>query len=93
MKGDAVQRGRVYYSVRTLVRWVFWSTILFLIVVGLGTVLEFFDKSDENQCDVAVHFDFTWDSRSGDYVNVDRCNHPRDVVLLQDGTWIWALTD
>ena len=40
-----MQRGRVYYAVRTLVRWVFWSTILFLIVVGLGTVLEFFDKT------------------------------------------------
>lgn len=86
-------KGRGYYAVRSLVRWVFWSTVLFLIVVGLGTVVEFFQESDENKCDVAVHFDFTWNSATGEYVDVERCNHPRDVILLQDGTWIWELTD
>lgn len=82
-----------YYRVRSAVRFVFWASVSVLSVLGLSKVADAIDDSDENVCDVAVHFDFTWNSTTGEYIDVERCNHPRDVVLLQDGTWIWELAD
>lgn len=88
-----MKRSKTYYRVRSVVRWVFWSTAVFLFMLGFDAVVDHFDKSDENECDVAVNFDFTWESASGSRIDVDDCRHPRGVVLAQNGTWEWAFSD
>ena len=88
-----MKRSKTYYNVRSVVRWVFWSTTVFLFMLGFGAVVDHFDESDENRCEVAVNFDFTWTSTTGDRVDVEQCSHPQGVDLLQDGTWIWTPAD
>ena len=76
----------IYYTVRSAVRWVFWTGVAFLVVLGFGKLV----KASEHQkpaCRVNLNLNFTWSPI--DSVDLDKCQHPRNVVLHEGGTWEW----
>lgn len=73
----------IYYKVRSVVRWVFWTGIVMLGVVYLGRVVD----TQPPTCNVRVNFDFTWDNPNN--VDISKCQHPDNVVLHRNGTWKW----
>jgi hypothetical protein len=79
-----------YYRTRSIVRWIFWSVVAVLAVIGLSRVADWIDTSDENLCPVSLERDFTWNSTNGEIVNVYECQAPTNVRLLEDGRWEWA---
>jgi hypothetical protein len=87
------QRSEAYYAVRSAVRWVVWSSVAALAVVGAGTAADWIDDSDENLCPVILRSDFSWESATGNTVNVNQCRPPLGKILLANGTWDWDSTD
>lgn len=76
----------IYYTVRSVVRVVFWTTIYFLVVLGLSTGLKAMEN-EPNECQVNLFRDFTWSPIGS--VDLFSCQHPTNIILLSDGTWIW----
>lgn len=73
----------IYYKVRSVVRWTFWTGIAMLGVVYLGRVVD----TAPTKCDVQVNRDFTWSNPKG--VDISQCSHPVNVILHEEGTWEW----
>jgi hypothetical protein len=85
-------KSRTYKQVRTAVRCVFWGTMGYLAVQGL-IALQNIVTALENKpadCNIVLNRDFTWDSASGDVINIYSCSAPNNVTLLKDGTWEWT---
>lgn len=76
-----------YYQIRTLVRFVFWGTVLFLAGTGCGKLAEMANPTDDNPCAVNVNRDFTWTTNAP--LNIDLCDHPEGIMLFDDGHWEW----
>jgi hypothetical protein len=74
----------IYYRVRSVVRWTFWTSIFFLTVVYLGYVV----NTNKPDCDIQVDRNFTWSNPKG--VDITACSAPNNVILNKDGTWRWA---
>jgi hypothetical protein len=76
-------------NTRTIVRTLFWGTITLLTLIGTITVVRWFMTGDiQSPCPVIVHPDHRWDSTNSEIVNVYSCQHPDDVYLQEDGTWL-----
>lgn len=75
----------IYYTIRTIVRGVFWGTLAFL---SLWLIVESTDD-DRPYCDVAINFDFTWEWQS-EPTDLSSCRHPELTILNPDGTWDWV---
>jgi hypothetical protein len=85
------QKSNLYYTVRTAVRFVFWSSVI--AGLALGTI-KFSEIGDAPRCDVTLNFDFTWNVKEFSTLNpnttLSECTHPQDVILSFDGTWDWV---
>jgi hypothetical protein len=81
-----------YYRVRTAVRFIFWSAALFLATLGVVALQDVVAalEDDREDCNIVLNRDFTWDSATGEIVNVYSCSAPTNVTLLEDGTWQWT---
>ncbi len=77
------QHTPMYYKVRSVVRWTFWSGVFFFGVVFIGRAVD----TDAPRCDVQVNRDFTWTNERG--VDISKCSAPKNVILHSDGTWDW----
>ena len=75
----------IYYKVRSIVRWLFWTMVYFIALVLFGLVLEG-DQSQE--CDVDLLFNFTWTSDKP--IDLSQCVPPSNVTLFRDGRWAWT---
>jgi hypothetical protein len=81
-----------YYKIRSVVRVVFWSAVVFFVTYGtlvLGDVIADLYRGDE-ACEVTLHRDFSWDSTTGEPIDIDSCEAPTNVILLEEGRWEWA---
>jgi hypothetical protein len=76
----------MYYKVRSVVRWVFWTSVAFLAITGFGKVVKALEN-EPSKCAVALNRDFTWEATGS--VDLAECRHPNNVVLLPGGTWVW----
>ncbi len=79
----------MYYKVRSVVRFAFWSAVGLGVFSLLNFVLN--GVSEDNSkpvCDVTLDRDFTW-SWNGTAIHLTTCDSPQDVVLNVDGTWRW----
>lgn len=85
-------KSRTYKQVRTAVRCIFWGAMGYLAILGVSALQDVVSALEDRpaDCAIALNKDFTWDSASGDVVNVNSCSAPNNVVLLEDGTWEWA---
>ena len=81
-----------YYRVRTAVRFISWSAALFLATLGVVALQDVVAalEDDREDCNIVLNRDFTWDSATGEIVNVYSCFAPTNVTLLEDGTWQWT---
>ena len=78
----------IYYTVRTAVRFTFWSSlVLGTVIIGRWIVNRAYDDG-RPACPVVVNRDFTW-SRVGDPFHLAECRPPTGIVLERDGTWRW----
>ena len=85
-------KSNTYKRVRTAVRCVFWGTMGYLAVLGVSALQDVVSALENKpaDCDIVLNRDFTWDSASGEVVNVYSCSAPNNVTLLKDGTWEWT---
>jgi hypothetical protein len=85
-------KSQLYYSVRGVVRMIFWSAVIAAATwssLAMGDVIaNWYDNRPS--CEVVLHRDFTWDSTAGQIVNIDACSAPTNVTLLEGGTWEWT---
>jgi hypothetical protein len=75
----------IYYTVRTIVRFMFWTAVLFGLLFAVTKA-----NGENNECDVVVTQSFSW--RWADDAKVrdlDKCSDPANTVLNEDGTFIW----
>ena len=85
-------KSKTYKRVRSAVRYIFWGSMGYLAVLGL-IALQNIVSALENKpadCDIVLNRDFSWDSASGEVINVYSCSAPNNVTLLKDGTWEWT---
>ena len=79
----------IYYSVRTLVRFAFWSALTLGSAFGLSTLANHINARDSKPvCDITVNRNFTWTWNSP-AVPLTDCLAPEDIVVNIDGTWDW----
>jgi hypothetical protein len=85
-------KSKAYKRVRTVVRYIFWGSMGYLAVLGLIALRDIVTALENKpaDCDIVLNRDFTWDSASGEVVNVYSCSAPNNVTLLKDGTWEWT---
>ena len=85
-------KSKAYKRVRTVVRYIFWVSMGYLAVLGLIALRDIVTALENKpaDCDIVLNRDFTWDSASGEVVNVYSCSAPNNVTLLKDGTWEWT---
>jgi hypothetical protein len=77
------QHPQIYYTVRSIVRWTFWTGVVFLGVVFIGRSVD----TAPARCDIQLERNFTWTNDKG--VDISKCSAPHNVVLRSDGTWGW----
>lgn len=83
------QHPPIYYTIRTCVRWLFWTTVATAILSGVMVTLDYFQyRNADPVCDVTVNRDFTW-KWNGTPVALSECRAPSDIVLNDDGRWDW----
>lgn len=80
----------IYYTIRSIVRFVFWTTIAtavtFALVMGAERISE---HGMLPVCDVTVDYeDFTW-VWNGTPTSLSECRSPEDIVLLDNHYWEW----
>ena len=85
-------KSKAYKRVHTVVRYIFWGSMGYLAVLGLIALRDIVTALENKpaDCDIVLNRDFTWDSASGEVVNVYSCSAPNNVTLLKDGTWEWT---
>lgn len=85
-------KSKTYKRVRTVVRYVFWGAMGYLAVLGVSALQDVVSALENKpaDCDIVLNRDFTWDSASGEIINVYSCSAPHNVTLLKDGTWEWT---
>ena len=85
-------KSKAYKRVRTVVRYIFWGSMGYLAVLGLIALRDIVTALENKpaDCDIVLNRDFSWDSASGEVVNVYSCSAPNNVTLLKDGTWEWT---
>ena len=83
---------KTYKRVRSVVRYIFWGSMGYLAVLGLIALQDIVNTLENKpaDCNIVLNRDFTWDSASGDVINVYTCSAPNNVTLLKDGTWEWT---
>jgi len=83
---------KTYKRVRSVVRYIFWGSMGYLAVLGLIALQDVVNALENKpaDCNIVLNRDFTWDSASGDVINVYTCSAPNNVTLLKDGTWEWT---
>jgi len=81
-------RSQSYYTVRSLVRWVFWTTVLFISIVVFGTLLNL-RVEEKGPCDVTIESNFLW-RPNATQIDIEACDHPDGVLLNSDWTWQWS---
>lgn len=83
---------KTYKRVRSVVRYIFWGSMGYLAVLGLIALQDIVNALENKpaDCNIVLNRDFTWDSASGDVINVYTCSAPNNVTLLKDGTWEWT---
>ena len=83
---------KTYKRVRSVVRYIFWGSMGYLAVLGLIALQDIVNALENKpaDCNIVLNRDFTWDSASGDVINVYTCSAPNNVTLLKDGTWGWT---
>lgn len=85
------QHPPIYYTVRSAVRWVFWTTFATVLLGGLMVGLDAISRINSDPkpvCDITVNRDFTWNWNSVAIPLTD-CSAPEDIVVNSDGTWEW----
>lgn len=83
------QHPPIYYTVRSCVRWLFWTVLGFAIFAGLVRLSDaIYLRNADPVCNVNVARDFTW-TWNGTAVPLTECRSPEDIVLNQNGTWEW----
>lgn len=85
-------KSETYYTIRTAVRCIFWSLTILVGTLGVMALQDIVAALDAHgkPCDIVLNRDFTWDSATGQIVNVYSCDAPTNVTLLEDGTWRWT---
>jgi hypothetical protein len=78
----------IYYTVRTVVRAVFWSGMALAALLMATWIVDQAYADDRPACPVEVNKDFTW-RRTGDPFVLAECRQPQGIVLERDGTWRW----
>lgn len=83
---------KTYKQVRSVVRYIFWVSMGYLAVLGVIALQDVVNALENKpaDCDIVLNRNFTWDSASGEVVNVYTCSAPNNVTLLKDGTWEWT---
>ena len=86
-----MNKSRMYYTVRTAVRFTFWSSL----VVGLVfTVVKVSEIGLNPPCPSVLNVDFTWSAKDANTkvsdIDLSACEHPNYVILYNDGTWGWV---
>lgn len=84
---------QTYYTVRSVVRFIFWGSVVFLAMFGFARMVDSAHARNLSRCPVELNRDFTWQSENGARVSIANCRHPRGVVLNQNGTWDWEVTE
>lgn len=77
-------RKKSYYVIRSIVRHVFWTSVIFGFFLAFGALTEAL-KSDK--CDVDLNFDFTWTWVTP--MDLSECQMPHNVILHNNYTWEW----
>jgi len=85
-------KSETYYIIRTAVRGIFWSLTILVATLGVSALQDIVAalEDDREQCDIVLNRDFTWDSSTGLFLDVNTCAAPTNVTLLQGGTWEWT---
>jgi len=82
-----------YYTLRSVIRFIFWGTILAVIMWIVTTSIAVFASDETPDCDVTLERDFTWNAREFAVLNPTKtladCRHYQSVVLNENGTWEW----
>lgn len=82
-----------YYTLRSAVRFIFWGTVLAVIMWIITTSIAVFASDEMPDCDVTLERDFTWNAGEFAVLNPTKtladCRHYQSVVLSEDGTWDW----
>lgn len=78
----------IYYTIRSIIRWTFWSGVVFVLIIIFGKFVSLFDGEPDTPCPAILNIDFTW-SPAVDSIDLKSCRHPNNVILKEDGTWEW----
>lgn len=80
------QHPPIYYTIRTVVRCAFWSSV----VVGLTFFASWFAQLDDKEaCPIILNSDFTYEAVSP--FDATSCDAGRNVVLLDNARWGWEI--
>lgn len=83
------QHPPIYYTIRSAVRWVFWTLLATVILGGCMAGLDAIQsRNAKPMCDITVNRDFTWEW-NGTPVALTECAPPEDIVINTNNTWDW----
>lgn len=75
----------IYYSVRTVVRWVFWSLAMWGLLLTLSWVSNLGDKPE---CPITLNDDFTYTANKTFVLG--ECYAGHNITLNGNNTWEWT---
>lgn len=76
----------IYYTIRTLVRTVFWGGLATLSIYGLMHWAS--SANAYNPCPIKLHSNFTYSTT--EWYPTMECDMPENVEVDLQGNWWWA---
>lgn len=79
------RRPRSYYIKRSIVRWLFWSTVAIAAVFALGKIAA---RDFKEPCPISLQPNFTYLTKES--FSTEECDLPYNVSIDGNGKWWWT---